>query len=283
MVYYIIQIAETSRGALIEQKLDLREAGLQANYLAYLTNQNRIESIIRTAARLLAWNREADTPVLLAACDRLIADDRTEPAVGIWNQLAQLHKIPYSPLAPRSGRSLTDGGFTVSPTSQGFDWRLPDVGGVATLLDERPDGLRISFSGRQPESCDVVTQILPVMDGADYELRFLYLTTGIAPETGLGWRIMDLHGSKTLAQGESLASESEREGRLPFGTPAWQRPRAPDAQVSARSWNYPHRRLHRSARVAADAGSVSAAGRSPIPHRQMKQDLEGGQAASSVL
>src|ERR1035438_9579487 len=176
MVYYIIQIAETSRGALIEQKLDLREAGLQANYLAYLTNQNRIESIIRTAARLLAWNREADTPVLLAACDRLIADDRTEPAVGIWNQLAELHKIPYSPLAPRSGRSLTDGGFTVSPTSQGFDWRLPDVGGVATLLDERPDGLRISFSGRQPESCDVVTQILPVMDGADYELRFLYLT-----------------------------------------------------------------------------------------------------------
>src|ERR1039457_2678928 len=66
----------TSDGALIEQKLDIRRADLEANYLTYLTGQNRIEPMTRAATRLLAWNREADAPVLLAACDGLIADDR---------------------------------------------------------------------------------------------------------------------------------------------------------------------------------------------------------------
>ena len=206
------------------------------------------------ATRLLAWNREADTPVLLAACDRLIADDRAGQAIRIWNKLAELHRIPYPVLAPDSGRSLTNGDFTMLPISQGFDWRLPGVGGVATLLDERPAGLRISFSGRQPENCDMLNQFLPVVENSNYELQFLYRTAGIAPDTGLGWRITDLNGAKILAQGESLASENERDGRFPFRTTALQQTRAPDAHRSARPWNYPHRRLHRSAQAAADAG-----------------------------
>lgn len=210
----------TNDGPLIEQELDIRKADLEANYLAYLTNQNRIEPITRAATRVFAWNREADTPALLAACDRLIADDRAEQAIRIWNRLAELRRIPYGVLEPQSGRSLTDGDFTMLPMSQGFDWRLPGAAGVTTLFEERPAGLRISFSGRQPENCDVLTQVLPVVESSNYELRFLYRTSGIAPRTGLGWRIMDLYGSRILAQGNSLASESEGEGRLAFRTPA---------------------------------------------------------------
>src|ERR1039457_7012953 len=127
---------------------------------------NRIEPMTHAATRLLAWNREADTPVLLAACDGLIAHDRAGQAIRIWNKLAELHRIPYPVLAPDSGRSLTNGDFTMLPISQGFDWRLPGVGGVATLLDERPAGLRISFSGRQPENCDVLNQFRRIRAGA---------------------------------------------------------------------------------------------------------------------
>ena len=217
MVYYIIQIAETSRGVLIEQKLDIRKADLKANYLAYLTSQNRIEPIARAATRLLAWNREADAPVLLAACDRLIADDRAEQAIRIWNQLAELHRIPYGVLAPGSGRSLTDGDFTILPMSQGFDWRLPGAAGVTTLFEERPAGLRISFSGRQPENCDVLTQVLPVMESSNYELRFLYRTAGIAPQTGLGWRITDLNGARILAQGRAWRRRARERVGFPSG------------------------------------------------------------------
>jgi tetratricopeptide (TPR) repeat protein len=213
----------TDDGALIAQKLDIRKPDLEANYLAYLNWHNLIGPMTQSAARLLAWNRESDAPVLLAACDRLIADDRASEAVRIWNRLAELHRIPHSVLAPDSGRSLTDGDFTILPTSQGFDWRLPAVDGVTTLLDERPAGLRISFSGRQPENCDVLTQFLPAAESSNYELRFLYRTSGIDPGTGLAWRITDLNGARILAQGESLASESDKDGRLPFKTPAGSR------------------------------------------------------------
>ncbi|MGC9950111.1 MAG: hypothetical protein ABSF64_27415 [Bryobacteraceae bacterium] len=209
----------TSDGALIEQRLDIPNANVEANYLTYLAGQNRIESMTRAATRLLAWNREADAPVLVAACDRLIADDRADHAIQVWNKLADLRRIPYGVLVPSSGRSLTNGDFKIWPKSEGFDWRLPGAGGVTTLLEEHPAGLRISFSGRQPETCDVLTQVLPVMETSSYELGFLYRTNGIAAQTGLGWRITDLNGSKIFAQGESLASESEREEKLPFRTP----------------------------------------------------------------
>lgn len=210
----------TNDGALIARELDIRKADQEANYLGYLTGQNQTEAMTQAATRLLAWNREADAPVLLAACDRLIADDRAQPAIRIWNQLAEQRRIPYAALAPGAGRSLTDGDFTVPPTAQGFAWRLPDAAGVTTLLDEQPAGLRISFSGRQPENCDLLTQILPVMKNSSYQLRFWYRTSGIEPETGLGWRITDLHGASVIAQGKSLASESEKEDGLAFTTPA---------------------------------------------------------------
>jgi tetratricopeptide (TPR) repeat protein len=210
----------SSDGPFIERSLDIRKADIEANYLTYLTSQKRVEPMTQAATRLLAWNREADTPVLLAACDRLIADECADQAIQIWNKLAELHRIHYGVLAPSLGTSLTDGDFTISPMSRGFDWQLPSAAGVTALLDERPASLRISFSGGQLENCDVLTQVLPVMESSNYELWFLYRTAGIASETGLEWRITNLNESQILAQGESLASESEKEGKLPFKTPA---------------------------------------------------------------
>jgi hypothetical protein len=210
----------TSDSALIERELDIRKADTAASYLTYLIGENRVEPMTRAATRLLEWNREADVPIALAACDRLIVDDHACHATRIWNSLAKSRRIPFEVLAPGPGRSLTGGDFNVSPTSRGFDWRVPGFSGVKAVLDERPPGLRISFSGRQPESCDVLTQFLPILDNSNYELRFLYRTTEIETETGLAWRISDLNGLKTLAQGQSLASKNETEGKLSFSTPA---------------------------------------------------------------
>jgi tetratricopeptide (TPR) repeat protein len=208
-----------SDGAFIEQRLDIRKADVEADYLTYLTSQNRVEPMTQAATRLLAWNREGDVPVLLAACERLIADDRPDQAIRIWNKLAELHRILYGALAPGLGTSLTDGDFAILPTSRGFDWQLPSTGGITALLDERSAGLWISFSGRQLENCDALAQFLPVVEDSNYELRFLYRTSGIASGTGLGWRITSLNESRVFAQGESLASDSEKESRLRFRTP----------------------------------------------------------------
>jgi tetratricopeptide (TPR) repeat protein len=207
----------TSDGALIEDTLDIRKPDIEANYLAYLTSHNLAEPMTRSAARLLTWSRPADVQVLLAACDRLIEDNSSRAALDIWNGLAALHTISYQVLDPKAGRSLTNGDFHALPASQGFDWRMSRVDGV-TILRQEPMGLQITFSGRQPENCAVLTQYVPVMHDAKYELRYAYNTSGIAPATGVTWHVTDTHGTKILAQGESLASESQTEGRVIFQT-----------------------------------------------------------------
>lgn len=209
----------TSDGELIERKLDIRKADAEAGYLSYLIGQNRIEPMTRAARRLLASNREADVPVLMAACDRLIADEDAGRALPIWNRLAELHRISYRVLQPETGQSLTDGDFDALPTSQGFDWRLPGAPGV-TVFQERPAGLHVTFSGRQPESCEVLVEYLPVMENSGYQLRYRYRTSGIAPGTGLAWRITDFKRTRVFAQGASLAAETETAGQLTFQTPA---------------------------------------------------------------
>jgi hypothetical protein len=158
----------------------------------------------------------------LAACDRLIADGSDSQALQIWNGLATLHEIPYGALHPDAGQSLTDGDFKMLPTSRAFAWRSPTTDGIAAFLAEhRADavgGIRIGFSGRQPENCEVLAQYLPVMENSKYEMRFRYRTSGISPEAGLAWRVTDFQGAVTLAHGEDLASDNEKEDRLTFRT-----------------------------------------------------------------
>lgn len=205
-------------GKLID-RLDIRNADLRASYVSYLISRGRSELIGPAARRVIEGGRESDVPVLMAACDRLLATKATAGAVAIWNALAAERRIPLAPLDPARGLSLTNGDFSVTPASLGFDWRLPETPGVRAAMEERPAGLRVSFLGEQPESCDAVTQLLPVLENADYEFRFTYRTSGILPRTGLGWRVTDASGVRTIAEPESLSSEEETQRSVRFRTP----------------------------------------------------------------
>jgi hypothetical protein len=205
-------------GKLID-RLDIRSADLRASYVSYLLSRGRSELIGPAARSVLESGRELDVPVLMAACDRLLAAKTTAGAVEIWNALAAERRIPLAPLDPARGLSLTNGDFSVAPGSLGFDWRLPETQGITAAMEENPAGLRVSFLGEQPESCEALTQLLPVLENTDYEFRFTYRTSGISPGTGLGWRITDASGVRTIAEPESLSSEEETPRSVRFRTP----------------------------------------------------------------
>jgi hypothetical protein len=115
---------------------------------------------------------------------------------------------------------LTNGAFTVAPTSQGLDWRLPEVDGISAASEESPGGLRLTFSGRQPERCEVLVQYVPVQENRKYRLRFLYRTSGIASGTGLTWRIADTNSGRSLGEGRDLSAAGEIQDQVSFATPA---------------------------------------------------------------
>lgn len=96
---------------------------------------------------------------------------------------------------------------------------MPGIEGVSAAREEMPVGLRLTFSGSQPENAEPLAQLAPVEPDTAYELRFGYRTAGIAAGTGPAWRIDDASQGLGIAAGQNLASEEPTEGRIPFVTP----------------------------------------------------------------
>ncbi len=205
-------------GRLID-RLGIRSPDIQAAYLAYLLSQNRLDLIDPAAHRLLDQDRESDVPLLLTACDRLIETKLADEALAIWNALAKARKISYAPLEPSAASILTNDNFLPTPATRGFAWRLQWVDGISASREENPSGLRLAFSGEEPEECEPLVRFLPVRENAVYEFTALYRTAGIPPDTGLGWRVTDLDGGNLMGPPQSLASEDGATGKIRFVTP----------------------------------------------------------------
>jgi hypothetical protein len=204
-------------GRLME-RLAIRDPQLTSGYLAYLLRAQRLDLIGPATRQLLNERREANVPLLLEACERLIESGQRDEAVEIWNGLAPERRAAIGNLHPLGGTVLTNGDFAQPPTSRGFDWRLPEAAGIGISREENPAGLRVTFSGTQAEQTEALTQFAPTNEGSDYQLLYRYQTLGLAAGSGLAWRIAALDGT-VLAVGKSLSSEEESTARLNFRTP----------------------------------------------------------------
>ena len=103
------------------------------------------------------------------------------------------------------------------PVMHGFDWHLHIGEGVSMSRREAPPGLRITFSGSQPESCELLSQLVLLLPDRAYRFSFRYQTSMIPPNTGLRWRIVDAETGRELAKGSpSLSSEREKAEEVLF-------------------------------------------------------------------
>jgi len=208
-------------GALID-RLDIRRPDVRAEYLAYLLTEARPDLVMPAARKVIEDGREPDVPLLLSACDRLLEKAYTQDALEIWNRLAEARRIPLAPLDPKNGRILTDGRLGSTSLAHGFAWMIPAVAGVSASAEDS-GGLRLTFSGSQPEQCELLSQTVPVEEDTEYELKYLYRTAEIAPDTGLAWRVTDPHGAQLFGEGQSLSSDDEQWKGLRFRIPAGSR------------------------------------------------------------
>ena len=206
-------------GKLID-RLQIQAPEVQAGYLSYLLGRNRVDLIWPAVERLVAANREADIPLLMTACERLLEAGRIDEAAEVWNRQAAAGRVGFRTPAGAGEQLVANGDFAVPPSSRGFDWRLPALDGVSVSREDTARALRVTFSGREPEDCEVLAQLVPVSARMQYELRFVYRTRGIASGQGLGWRITDAKSGAALGEGTGVASEEDAEGRLTFATPA---------------------------------------------------------------
>ena len=203
-------------GAEILHRAIPNQPALLRQYLYFLISSPHWDAAASTAQRILQRPQPEDTPALMAWCDRLLAAARGPEALALWNALARRKLIEYAPVDP--ARGPLDASFQTAPTGAGFDWRLAPAPGIEPSLD-RP-GLRLNFTGEQPEAWDPLWQYAPLEPASPYRLAFQYATTAIAPNSGLRWRVLDLTAQPAvLAQSESLSHDDWQTGSVFFHTP----------------------------------------------------------------
>lgn len=181
-----------------------RRPDVMRQYLAYLTAEGKLAAAGEAANRIMLRLSADDLPELLTYCGRLLETGAGQQAVNIWNGLCRRRAIPYDELAPDQRLSLTNGDFRVRPSSLGFDWRvIPWAGITLDHLATQP-GVRITFSGEEPESCEIITQRMPVIPGAAYRIQEQHRTANMQAETGIRWSAYDDVTHLELARSEPL-------------------------------------------------------------------------------
>ena len=212
---------EVAKGENLIERLAVGNADIRAYYLGYVLAQNQTRLIYPVAQRIGIDGRQSDVALLLTACDRLLQMQNVEQASLVWNVLAASRRIPHRVLTSALGaNSVTNGTFSLAPSSHGFDWRTPDIGGIGTVREDEAGGLRLTFSGKQPESCSPLSQFISVRENALYFLEYVYTTLGLSEPSGLSWNIEytdAIQASKTTA--DVPTSQSEESRRIYFRTP----------------------------------------------------------------
>jgi hypothetical protein len=193
---------------------------LRRAYLDFLVRTDRLEAAEPLGREISQVADASDLDRLLRYCDALLARRQVDRALRVWNALAGRRIIPYGALDPRTGASLTNGELAAAPLQHGFDWRPARVEGAALSFDTGSNEMRLSFSGKQPESFDVLEQYLPVLPNMKYQFRYRLRTRDLAAETGLSWSFLDARPAGELAGGPvSASSDGWAEKTLTFSTP----------------------------------------------------------------
>ena len=193
---------------------------LRRAYLDFLVRTNRLEAAEPLAGEISQAADASDLDRLLLYCDALLARRQAGPALRVWNALAGRRIVPYGALDPRTGASLTNGEIDATPLLHGFDWRPARLEGAMLSFDTGSREMRLSLSGKQPESCDFVEQYLPVLPNMKYQFRYRLRTRDLAAENGLGWRFFDVRTAEELAVGPVPASPGGWDDQtLTFSTP----------------------------------------------------------------
>ena len=207
----------TADASSVLDRLKTAKPDLAAGYLSFLLSENRSEALGPVAQLVAQASRSTDTPLLLIVCDRLLAGNHFDEALDLWNRLCDRGTVPYQPISAKKA-TLTNS-----------DWRLPpflaaSTGGYRKWMayrwsdKPRPRHCGLQLSSRQPEICDILSQVVPVAGSTAYVATLHYRTSDIPPESGLGWTVIELPSGRNLAASLSLSSEEESSMRIAFDT-----------------------------------------------------------------
>jgi tetratricopeptide (TPR) repeat protein len=188
-----------------------------SQYVSWLVSEKRL-SAAGAAAKYLATIAEIeDLQPLLYFVNGHLAESAFEPASAIWNRMVDRHVIASSKVPPPDG--IVDSSFTREPLNLGFEWRVSQLDGV-TFRWESP-GVRIDFSGLQPESCELLSQYVRLDENVAYRLNYSFESSNLNEDSGLYFRLAAGQNSSDLMnQAVSISRQGPSRDVIDFSTPS---------------------------------------------------------------
>jgi hypothetical protein len=166
------------------------------------------------ASELLSLGSRENLAGVLESSEALFVAGQTDQSVALWNQAVRSGWLKAGELDPASGRSLASPVFT-GGFGSAFLWRYWSPSEVVASA-EADGSLRLTFSGRQPERCPILSQNLPLLAGRRYELAIESASPGGADGAGIEWAIQTVPAGGKIAGGNVAGSGLQR---LSFETP----------------------------------------------------------------
>jgi hypothetical protein len=167
-------------------------------FIDFLLAMNEVHPAGMFAQRLvLAGSEEADRSRILAVIDHLVASNDASTAIALWRMSIRQQWVVADLTAPNNQC------FARQPVPVSFDWRIPEYSGLHSWPGS--SGLETEFSGEEPEDAAIADQVLALTPG-NYTVSYSYRTTGVAPDTGIQWQMLDAKSDQVLAESLDLSS-----------------------------------------------------------------------------
>jgi hypothetical protein len=190
-------------------------------YLNFLLGEGNLAAAAPVAGKVLAKAGAESVASLLNYCDRLLDLGRNEEAIAIWQGLSGQKLIPYTVPSPEASDVLTNGDFRQPSLGAAFDWRFSSPAGIYIDREGIPPAISIGFTGKQPESTEILSQYVALLPLRKYVLSIRYSTRDIGAESGLKCLLVPFKGTDLLNNAAFLPGgdgEGEREQTFHFGT-----------------------------------------------------------------
>jgi hypothetical protein len=195
------------------------------SYLHLLLQQGKAEQQQAAAAQLIRIGTQENRNSVLETCEALFIAGRIDQAVGLWNRAIQVGWIALSPLDPLSGKSLGNDAFPGESPELGFDWKNSIPLGISVSRSVPDRSLCLEFSGSQPETCELMSQYVPLLPNRQYLLKVRYRLHPSSSATGLQWSIRAVPSGKPSMIGlMNPSAEGFVEQSFPIETPPQQGP-----------------------------------------------------------
>jgi hypothetical protein len=190
------------------------------SYLHLLLRQGEVEPQYDAATRLIRIGTKENRSGVLETCESLFKAGRIDQAVSLWNKAVQANWVARSPLDPPLGKSVGNDSFAGEPSEAGFDWKNSIPLGISASWSVPDRSLCLEFSGSQPESCELISQFVPLLPGRRYQFTVRYRLLPSNSATGLQWSVVSVASGEPLMAVQMMPSSGEFvEQSFPFATP----------------------------------------------------------------